>query len=36
MTLSVKIVVYEFFGDFWAAKHILRANCAEIITDRPV
>jgi len=35
MTLNTKIEVFiDFFLQFWAARHISRANCAEINRDR--
>jgi len=35
MILNAKIGVLMDFWRFWAAKHILRAHCAEFTTDRP-
>jgi len=34
MTLNAKIGVFMDFWRFWAARHISRANCAEINWDR--
>jgi len=34
MTLNIKIGVLYIFQRFWAARHISRANCAEIYWDR--
>jgi len=35
MTLNAKIGCFIDFWQFWAARHISRANCAEFTTDRP-
>ena len=35
MTLNAKIGVLWIFWQFRPARHISRANCAEITTDRP-